>query len=83
LFGAQALVVSMGWDTLVGDPVAFPQARFNLVPTTDGANMGNLLLFGGGSENDSGLNLPTIVVQEGGYSLDLVPIAVRAFLTAK
>lgn len=94
-FDAQALVVSMGWDTLVGDPVAFPQARFNLLPT-DGSPMGQLLLYGGMNSTSSihscssgnsagtseclGLRLPTIVVQEGGYALDLVPTAISSFL---
>lgn len=82
-FDAQALVVSMGWDTLVGDPVAFPRSRFNLEPAADGASMGRLLLYGGEEGAASGLMLPTVVVQEGGYALHLVPTAVASFLSAK
>jgi acetoin utilization deacetylase AcuC-like enzyme len=72
-FGAEALVVSLGFDTLRGDPVAFPKARFRLEPS-DGAEMGRLLLEGA-------LCVPTVVVQEGGYALQLVPAAVSYFLT--
>jgi len=70
-FGANALVVSLGLDTLRGDPVAFPRSRFNILPE-DCVEMGDILL-------DS-LGLPTIVVQEGGYELSLVPDAVTNFL---
>lgn len=69
-FGAQALVVSLGLDTMRGDPVAFPASRFSLVPG-DCGGMGALLL--------NGLALPTVVVQEGGYELSLVPDAVANF----
>jgi acetoin utilization deacetylase AcuC-like enzyme len=71
-FGAQALVVSLGLDTLKGDPVAFPKSRFSILPE-DCAEMGRILL--------DGLELPTVVVQEGGYELGLVPDGVAAFLT--
>jgi len=53
-----------------GDPVAFPASRFSLVPG-DCGGMGALLL--------NGLALPTVVVQEGGYELSLVPDAVANF----
>jgi acetoin utilization deacetylase AcuC-like enzyme len=72
-FGAQALVVSLGLDTIKGDPVAYKEARFELLPA-DFAPMGNMLLR-------EDLQVPTIVVQEGGYLLSDVPQGVAAFLT--
>jgi len=72
-FGAEALVVSLGVDTLRGDPVALPFTRFCLDPI-DFKEMGEMLLF-------KDLRLPTVVIQEGGYKLDDVPLAITAFLT--
>jgi acetoin utilization deacetylase AcuC-like enzyme len=74
-FGAQALVVSLGLDTIAGDPVAYKEARFELLPP-DFAPMGNLLLR-------EDLQVPTIVLQEGGYVLSAVPQGVAAFLTGE
>lgn len=75
-FGPDALVVSLGVDTLRGDPVALPQTRCALAPH-DYAEMGKMLL------GDPRLaRLPTLVVQEGGYKLDEVHLAVAAFLSA-
>jgi acetoin utilization deacetylase AcuC-like enzyme len=73
VFGASAMVVSLGLDTLKGDPVTFPQARVAL-DLNDFREMGQMLL---------GLNLPTVVVQEGGYLLDQVPTAVLNFFDGK
>jgi len=72
-FGAQALIVSLGLDTLADDPVTFPQSRFAL-NLEDFTEMGEMLL---GNES---LNLPTLVIQEGGYLLDKIPQAVLNFL---
>ncbi len=54
-FGARALVVSLGVDTVRGDPEAAPMAGFALVQR-DYAEMGAMLRE---------LGLPTIVIQEG------------------
>ena len=70
-FKPDALVVSLGVDTLRGDPVAWPLSRFDLVPA-DYAEMGAMLL--------RELGLPTVVVQEGGYLLSSVPDAITSFL---
>ncbi|KAH9252239.1 hypothetical protein BASA81_009841 [Batrachochytrium salamandrivorans] len=75
-FQPDALVVSLGVDTLRGDPVALPQTRCGLAPQ-DYSEMGKMLL------GDPRLaKLPTLVVQEGGYKLDEVHLAVSAFLSA-
>jgi len=72
-FKAQALVVSLGVDTLHDDPVALPNSRFKLEPK-DYKEMGQMLLR-------TDLALPTVVIQEGGYKLDEVSSAISAFLT--
>jgi acetoin utilization deacetylase AcuC-like enzyme len=72
-FKAEALVVSLGVDTLRDDPVALPACRFSLDPS-DYKEMGRMLLY-------EDLCLPTVVIQEGGYKLDDVPLAITAFLT--
>ena len=72
-FGAEALVVSLGVDTLRGDIVAI--TGFELDPP-DFLEMGRILLDGA----SGGLALPTVVVQEGGYLLSDVPAAVANFL---
>lgn len=72
-FKADVLVVSLGVDTLRDDPVALPQSRF-VIDSKDYVEMGDLLF---------GLNLPTLVVQEGGYKLDRVAHAITAFLTGE
>jgi acetoin utilization deacetylase AcuC-like enzyme len=57
-FGAQVLVVSLGFDTLDGDPIG----AFRL--SADGyRRIGRLL---------AGLGLPTLLVQEGGYALEAI-----------
>jgi acetoin utilization deacetylase AcuC-like enzyme len=54
-FKPQALVISLGLDTMLDDPVALPGARNRLLPG-DFAPMGDMLLRGS-------LRLPTVVVQ--------------------
>ena len=67
-FGAQALVISAGWDAHRGDPLS------KLAVTTEGyARIG--ALYGK-------LRLPTVIIQEGGYSLAAIAEASRAFATA-
>ena len=66
--GAQALVISAGWDAHRGDPLS------KLAVRDDG--------FARIGEFYGRLGLPTVVVQEGGYSLEAVRSAACAFLTA-
>jgi acetoin utilization deacetylase AcuC-like enzyme len=67
-FGAQALALSAGWDAHRGDPLS------KLAVTTDAyARLGEMY---------GALRLPTLIVQEGGYSLDAVAEASRAFMQA-
>ncbi len=67
-FAPQYLVVSAGFDTVVGDPVG----GFRL--TTEGLHeIGRRI---------AGLNLPTVIVQEGGYLLDKLGENAVAFLQA-
>lgn len=74
-FGAEALVVSLGLDTMKDDPVAYKEARFELLPP-DFALMGDMLLR-------DRLQVPTVVVQEGGYLLSEVAEGVAALLTGR
>lgn len=69
-FGSQALVVSLGLDTYLGDPCAVRRAGFKLAGD-DYTRMGKAI---------GSVNLPTIVVQEGGYKMDSVPQAATDFL---
>lgn len=62
-FGAEALVVSLGLDTLGGDPVTLRRAGFQL-KLEDYWSMGKLI----GSQLKS--DAPCIFVQEGGYKMD-------------
>jgi acetoin utilization deacetylase AcuC-like enzyme len=57
-FGAAVLVVSLGFDTLDGDPIG----AFRL--SADG--------FGRVGRRLAGLGLPTLLVQEGGYALEAI-----------
>ena len=66
-FGAEALVVSLGLDTLDGDPCAIRRAGF-LMSGQDYVEMGQWI----GSYANT---IPILVVQEGGYRMDKVPIA--------
>lgn len=65
-FGAQAIVVSLGVDTLAADPETAPLAGFQLHPA-DYARMGEIIRAAG---------LPTLWVQEGGYKMDQLAEAV-------
>ena len=65
-FGADILVVSLGLDTFVTDPIC------DLAITTDG--------FRRQGEVVSQLGLPTVVLQEGGYDVAALGDNVRAWL---
>jgi acetoin utilization deacetylase AcuC-like enzyme len=67
-FGADALVVSAGWDAHAGDPLS----RLNV--TTDAYARAGAIL--------GRLGLPSVILQEGGYSLAAVSEAAPAFLSA-
>ena len=54
-FGATLLVVSLGLDTFIDDPIC------DLALTADG--------FEASGRRVSGLGLPTVVLQEGGYAV--------------
>ena len=58
------LVVSLGLDTHLGDPVAVPGAGFCLL-TLDYCKMGKMI--GDWSRN---LSIPVLFIQEGGYMMD-------------
>lgn len=72
LLCTDVLVVSLGLDTVAGDPDSRPGHGFAL-GIEDYSKMGALFRSTG---------LQTLVLQEGGYHLDQVPRAVRAFITA-
>jgi acetoin utilization deacetylase AcuC-like enzyme len=75
-FDPCALVVSLGLDTLAGDPVAFPTAAFSL-KAGDFAEMGRLVLC------DARLaRVPKVFFQEGGYLLEDVTRGVLNFFSA-
>lgn len=66
-FGAEALVVSLGFDTYEGDPIS----GFRL-KTEDYARMGaRIAAFGG----------PTVLVLEGGYAVEALGTNAAAFLS--
>ncbi len=72
-FGAKAIVVSLGVDTLANDPECAPLAGFQLhAPDYD--EMGSMV---------RALGLPTLWVQEGGYLLDKAGETVRHVLVGK
>jgi acetoin utilization deacetylase AcuC-like enzyme len=67
-FTPDALIVSAGWDAHKSDPLS------KLTVTTDGfARVGEIM---------GGLRLPTLIVQEGGYSLAAVQETAPRFVTA-
>jgi acetoin utilization deacetylase AcuC-like enzyme len=67
-FGAEAIVISAGWDAHYKDPLS------KLKVTTDAyARIG--ALYGQ-------LDLPTVIVQEGGYSLEAIAESARSFTQA-
>ena len=61
-FGATALVVSMGLDTLEGDPCAVVRAGFKL-SGNDYLEMGKTIGYN---------KIPTLFIQEGGYKMDKI-----------
>ena len=65
-FGAQMVVVSLGLDTFITDPIC------DLSVTTDG--------FRRSGEVVAALGLPTVVLQEGGYDVDKLGINVQSWL---
>ena len=67
-FQADALVLSAGWDAHEADPLS------RLAVTTDG--------FRRIGEVWGKLRLPTVIVQEGGYSLEVIEDAAPAFVAA-
>ncbi|MCI0753298.1 histone deacetylase family protein [Teichococcus vastitatis] len=66
-FGAEALVVPLGFDASEHEPLSF------LRVTADG--------FAGAAQRLSGLGLPTVMVQEGGYNTAVIGGLLRRFLT--
>lgn len=67
-FGADALVLSAGWDAHADDPLS------RLKVTTDAYARAGAIL--------GHLGLPSVILQEGGYSLAAVSKAAPAFLAA-
>lgn len=67
-FGAEALVVSAGWDAHRDDPLSKLAVTGAAFP-----RLGEII---------AGLGLPTLIVQEGGYSLAAIAEAAPSFLTA-
>jgi acetoin utilization deacetylase AcuC-like enzyme len=65
-FGPSVVIVSLGVDTFHNDPIS------DLAITTDG--------FGAQGELVARLDLPTVVLQEGGYDVAAIGDNVRAFL---
>jgi acetoin utilization deacetylase AcuC-like enzyme len=65
-FGPDLLVVSLGVDTYVDDPMA------DFAVTTEG--------FGGQGAAVAALGVPMVVLQEGGYDVATIGANVRAFL---
>lgn len=65
-FGAQLLVVSLGLDTFITDPIC------DLALTTRG--------FGQHGASVGELGLPTVVLQEGGYDVDHLGVNVQSWL---
>jgi acetoin utilization deacetylase AcuC-like enzyme len=67
-FGAEALVVSLGFDASEQEPLSY------LAVTADG--------FARAAERIAGLRLPAAIVQEGGYNVDVIGGLLGRFLTA-
>jgi acetoin utilization deacetylase AcuC-like enzyme len=66
-FRPGALVVSLGYDAYVGDPLSAFRVEASAYEAA-GARIG-------------ALRLPTLLVQEGGYALDQLPLLAEQFLT--
>jgi len=67
-FGAEALVVPLGFDASEHEPLSF------LRVTADG--------FARAAERLAALGLPTVIVQEGGYNTEMIGGLLERFLTA-
>src|SRR5206468_2099568 len=67
-FGAEALVVSLGFDASEHEPLGF------LAVTDDG--------FARAGQRIGALRLPAAIVQEGGYNVDVIGNLLGRFLTA-
>jgi acetoin utilization deacetylase AcuC-like enzyme len=67
-FGAEALVVALGFDAHARDPIGVLKLE-----SED---------FGGVGERIRAIGLPTVIVQEGGYAVDQLTACLRAFLSA-
>lgn len=65
-FGADALVVALGFDAHARDPIGVLKLE-----SED---------FGGVGERVKAMQLPTVVIQEGGYAVDVLSDCLRAFL---
>lgn len=74
-FGAEVLIVSMGLDTHLNDPVALRRAGFAL-QGDDYLAMGQQI-----SEFITPLQIPVIFLQEGGYKMDQIASAAANVLT--
>ena len=95
----EGLVVSLGLDTLKGDPCAIRRAGFQLTTSPESSEDSHYLLMGkmigeattrrknqsqqhiGASTTAAGACIPCVVIQEGGYKMDEVPIAAADVLT--
>ncbi len=66
-FGPSLLIVSLGLDTYITDPIS------DLAVTTDGMRRSGEIV--------RQLGLPTVVLQEGGYDVDALGANVQAWLT--
>jgi acetoin utilization deacetylase AcuC-like enzyme len=67
-FGAEALVVALGFDAHARDPIGVLKLE-----SED---------FGGVGDRIRAIGLPTVVVQEGGYAVDQLTACLNAFLSA-
>lgn len=65
-FGADALVVALGFDAHARDPIGVLQLE-----SED---------FGGVGARVKAMGLPTVIVQEGGYAVDALTACLRSFL---
>lgn len=74
-FGAQAVILSLGLDTLNQDPCAIRRAGF-LLEGEDYREMGTLM----GSHIER--SIPVVVIQEGGYRMDKIGEAASNVVTA-
>jgi acetoin utilization deacetylase AcuC-like enzyme len=67
-FGADALVVALGFDAHARDPIGVLKLESND--------------FGAVGARIKAIGLPTVVIQEGGYAVDALTDCLRAFLSA-